>query len=166
MIVITQPQNRLFVTIALLAGFVITVFSTTLVSYNSTSPAVTPHREFGARYTALPIFLIESAIIVGADCALRQWGREHLRSIAAWRPALRPLTAMAVMALAVVMVVSWVPDFRYQNAIRINYTTGSWAKIVAQWRLDCSVSWTGEISVRAIRAIPRDQTVPCDRLRF
>ncbi|HEY6787247.1 MAG TPA: hypothetical protein VI365_08035 [Trebonia sp.] len=166
MIVITQPQNRLFVTIALLAGFVITVFSTTLVSYNSTSRAVTPNREFGARYTALPIFLIESAIIVGADCALRQWGRKHLRSIAAWRPALQPLTAMAVVALAIVMVVSWVPDFRYQNAIRIDYTTGSWAKIVTQWRLDCSVAWTREINVRAIRAIPRDQTVPCDRLRF
>jgi hypothetical protein len=165
-IVITQPRNRLFVAIALLAGFVITVFSTTLVSYDSTSPAVTPNREFGARYTALPIFLIESAIIVAADCALRQWGRKHLRSIAAWRPALRPLTALAIMSLAAVMVVSWVPDFRYQNAIRIDYTTGPWERIVAQWRLDCSVSRTGEISVRAIRALPRDQTVPCDRLRF
>ncbi|MCW2931065.1 MAG: hypothetical protein JWM19_2027 [Actinomycetia bacterium] len=166
LIVITQPQSRLFVTIALLAGFAITVFSTTLVSYNSTTPAVTPNREFGARYTALPIFLIEAAIIVGADCALRQWGRKHLRSIAAWRPGLRPLTAMAVMALVAVMAVSWVPDFRYQNAIRINYTTGAWEKIVAQWRLDCSVAWKGEINVRAIRAIPRDQMIPCDRLRF
>ena len=67
---------------------------------------------------------------------------------------------MAVMAL------SWVPDFRYANAIRIDYTTGPWEKIVAQWRLDCSVAWTREINVRAIRAIPRDQTIPCDRLRF
>jgi hypothetical protein len=166
LIVITQPQNRLFVAIALLAGFVITVFSTTLVSYDSTSPAVTPNREFGARYTALPIFLIEAAIIVGADCALRQWGRKHVRSIAAWRPALRPLTTVAVVALVAVMVLSWVPDFRYANAIRIDYTTGSWEKIVTQWHRDCSVAWTREINVRAIRAIPRDQTIPCDRLRF
>jgi hypothetical protein len=73
---------------------------------------------------------------------------------------------MAVMALVAVMVVSWVPDFRYANAIRIDYTTGPWQKIVTSWHLYCSVSWTGEISVRAIRAIPRDQAIPCDRLRF
>jgi hypothetical protein len=180
MIAITQPQNRLFVTTALLVGFGITVFSTTLVSYVSTSPAVTPNREFGARYTALPIFLIEAAIIVGADCALRQWRRKRQESAATTtttaptattatttkRLALSPLTTMAVLALTVVMVVSWVPDFRYQNAIRIDYTTGPWHRIVAQWHLDCSLARTGEINVRAIRAIPHPQPIPCNRLHF
>ena len=154
---VSQPQCRLFVATALLAGFGITVFSTTLVQYVSTYPTVNPHREFGARYTALPIFLIEAALIVGADCAARQWKRKR---------GLPPLTAAAVVALVTVMVVSWVPDFRYTNAIRVDYTTGPWQAIVTQWRLDCGVSRTHEISVRAIRALPRDQTIPCGRLHY
>ncbi len=171
LILITQPHGRPFVATALLLGLGVTLFSTTLVAYASTSPPVTPDTEFGARYTALPIFLIEAAIIVGADCRLRGWRRDRLGLPAAERSALRssalrPLTATAVTALIAVMIASWVPDFRYQNAIRTSYTTGRWQVIVAQWRLDCAIAWTGEISVRAIRALPRRQTVPCDRVRF
>jgi hypothetical protein len=166
MILITQPRSRLFVTTALLFGFCVTVFSTTLVAYASTSPPVTPNIESGARYTALPVFLVEAAVIVGADCALRQWGRKR-QGPTARRLVLTPLTAMAaVTALIAVMGVSWVPDFRYQNAIRIDYTTGPWQKIVASWRLDCAISWTGEIHAKAVRAIPHRLTIPCDRLRF
>jgi len=171
-ILIAQPGSRLFVAVALLAGFGITFFSTTLVAYVSTSPPVTASREFGARYTALPIFLIESAIIVGADRALRQWRQwkrtrqEHAGRPARTLPAPALLTTAAVMALVTIMVVSWVPDFRYQNAIRIDYTTGPWQKIVAMWRQDCAISRTGEIDVRAIRAIPRPQVIPCHRVRF
>jgi len=163
-IVIAQPRSRLFVAVALLAGFGITVFSTTLVRYVTTSPPVMINFEFGARYTALPTFLIESVIIVGADGALRQWRRTRQES--AERPALTLPAAVAVMAVVAVMVVSWVPDFRYQNAIRVDYTTGPWQKIVATWRRDCASSRTGEIDVRAIRAIPRPQVVPCDRVHF
>jgi hypothetical protein len=166
MILITQPQNRLFVTTALLVGFYFTVFSTTLVAYQSTSPPVTPSLEFGSRYTVLPIFLIQAAIIVGVDRTLRQWGRKRPESPAAGRPALAPWTAVAAMALIAVIVVSWVPDFRYQNAARIAYTTGRWQVIVRQWRHDCAVSRTGEISEKVMRAIPFHQTIPCDRLHF
>jgi hypothetical protein len=165
MILISQPRCRLFVAMALVVGFGITWFSTTLVEYVSTYPSVNPNREFGARYTALPIFLIEAAIIVGADCAVRPWRRERTESAVARVPALTPLTAMAVLALITVMAVSWVPDFRYRNAIRVDYTTGPWQAIVTQWHLDCAMSRTGEISVRAIRALPRHQTIPCRRLR-
>jgi len=163
-IAIAQPRARLFMAVALLTGFGITVFSTTLVSYVTTSPPVMINVEFGARYTALPIFLIESAIIVGTDGVLRQWRRTRQES--AGRPALTLPAAVAVMALVTVMVTSWVPDFRYQNAIRVDYTTGPWYKIVRMWRRDCASSRTGEIDVRAIRAIPRDQVVPCGRAGF
>jgi hypothetical protein len=167
LILIAQPGNRAIATTVLLTGFGITVFSTTLVSYASTSPAVNPNREFGARYTALPIFLIEAGIIVGADYALRQRRRRRRESTApaAGRRALTLLTATAVVALVTVMVVSWIPDFRYQNAIRIDYTTGPWRAIVAMWHRDCAISRTGEIDVRAIRAIPRPQMIPCGRVR-
>ena len=167
-IMIAQPGSRPFVTVALLAGFGISLFSTTLVGYASTSPPVTANSEFGARYTALPIFLIESAIIVGADCALRQWRRTRQESAerAARHPALTLPATIGVMALVVVMAVSWIPDFRYLNANRVNYTTGPWYKIVRMWHLDCASSRTGEIDVRAIRAIPRDQVVPCGRAGF
>lgn len=164
LILVAQPASAMFASAALLTGFGITLFSTTLVSYVSTSPDVTPNREFGARYTALPIFLIEAVIIVGADCALRQSRRK--RRAPAERPILTLLTATAVMALVAVMVMSWVPDFRYQNSIRIDYTTGPWHKIVSAWQRDCATSRTGEIDVRSIRAIPRSQVIPCDRLRF
>jgi len=167
-IMIAQPGSRLFVVVALVTGFGISLFSTTLVGYVSTSPPVTANFEFGARYTALPIFLIESAIIVGADRALRRWRRTGQESTAraAARPAPALLTTAAVMGLLVVMIVSWVPDFRYRNAIRVDYATGPWQSIVTMWQHDCASSPTGEIDVRAIRAIPRPQVIPCDRLHY
>jgi len=167
-ILVTQSRSRLFVAVALVTGFGISLFSTTLVGYVSTSPPVKVNVEFGARYTALPIFLIESAIIVGADCALRQWRRTRRESAAraTRRPAPALLTTVAVVALLVVMVVSWVPDFRYENAIRVDYATGPWQSIVTMWHRDCASSRTGEIDVRAIRAIPRPQMIPCDRLHY
>ena len=70
-IMATQPGARPFVVVALLTGFVFSMVSTILTPWVTVSP-VTIQRESGARYTALPIFLIEAAVIVGVDYALRK----------------------------------------------------------------------------------------------
>jgi hypothetical protein len=169
LVVVTQPQNRLFVLIAVLLGFVITIFSTTLTPYNTTSPPVTISAEPGARYTALPIFLLESALFLTVDYALRK-GRSPGQEDAAtgrqgWWTA-RRLAALPAMLLVLVTVVSWVPDFRYYNALRYSETTGSWADIINTWRLYCAVSPTGVIDVQAMQAMPGDHWLLCDRLHF
>ena len=56
---------------AVATGFVFPVFGTTLIAHIATTP-VSPDYEAGARYTALPIFLIEAAVIVGVDYAMRR----------------------------------------------------------------------------------------------
>jgi hypothetical protein len=182
-ILITQPQNRLFVVTALAFGFGVTMFLTALLPYPSTSPPVMPDFEWGARYTALPVFLIEAGIIVGADGALRQWwpmrslsavgtrgerqrAKPDGRTQAAARPVSALMTATVAMALIAVIAGSWVPDFRYANAARAAYATKQWETVVTQWRLDCAVSWSRVITVRVMPAIPIPQTIPCARLRF
>jgi hypothetical protein len=181
-ILITQPQNRLFVVTALAFGFGVTMFLTALLGYPSTSPPVMPDFEWGSRYTALPIFLIEAAIIVGADGALRQWGRKRShatiatrderqraksagRTAGAARPASALVTGTVATALIAVIVGSWVPDFRYPNAARARYATGQWETVVTQWHLDCAISWSRVITVRVMPAVT-PQTIPCSRLRF
>ena len=70
-IMATQPGARPFVVVALLTGFVFSMVSTILTPWVTVSP-VTIQQESAARYTALPIFLIEAAVIVGVDYALRK----------------------------------------------------------------------------------------------
>ena len=70
-IMATQPRARPFVVVALLTGFVFAMVSTILTPWVTVSP-VTIQQESGARYTALPIFLIEAAVIIGVDHALRK----------------------------------------------------------------------------------------------
>lgn len=179
LILASQPQSRALVTTALLTGFAVTVFSTALNDYPATSPPVAPGLEPGARYTVLPIFLIESALIVGMDGAIRQLGYRRRSAPAdaerhafAGRPAavrrlvLAPWTAVAAAGMVLVLGLGWIPDFRYQNTARVAYTTGRWGVIVAQWRHDCARSRTGVISEKDMRAIPRRLTIPCARLRL
>jgi hypothetical protein len=168
MILITQPRSRLLVAAALLFGFGFTMFCEALVTYPSTSPPVMPDAEWGARYTALPVFLIQAAILAGAGSALRKRERSSLPA-GGGRPAparVATVATVAVVALIAVIMVSWVPDFRYPNSFRLAYTTGRWEVVVAQWRLDCAISWTGEIRVKDLRAIPAPQTIPCARVHF
>jgi hypothetical protein len=177
LILASQPQSRAIVSTALLTGFAFTVFAATLNGYPATAPPVAPGVEPGSRYTALPIFLIESALIVGLDGAIRQLGyrprpaaaeRQAFtgRHAAVRRPMLAPWTAVAVTGTVLVLGLSWTPDFRYQNTVRVEYTTGRWELIVAQWRHDCQQSRTGVISEKDMRVIARPVTIPCARLRL
>lgn len=161
-----QPQSRPFVLTALGFGFFFTMVAGALNPYASGSPPVTPGLEQGARYTALPIFLIEAAVVVGVDRALSLWGQRRRRSGVAWRSLLTSWAGMvAVLALAVI-VVAWIPDFRYYASNRFAYTTKPWPEVVAKWHHDCDLSRTGEILVRGMPAIPQPQEIPCSGLRF
>jgi hypothetical protein len=166
-----QPQSRLVVLTLLVFGFLVTVVSATLNPYPSTSPPVTPGLEGGARYTALPIFLIEAAIIVGADRAWHQRGqrsgeRARRRRGGGGRPVSRwPAAVAAGLALAVIMA-SWIPDYRYRASNRSAYTTGPWPAVVATYQRACRASEAGEILVRGMRAIPTPMELPCSGLRF
>ena len=153
-IMATQPGARPFVVVALLTGFVFSMVSTILTPWVTVSP-VTIQQESGARYTALPIFLIEAAVIVGVDYALRkrrgvreqrgagERGVRERNGPRRWyaRAGLRP--ALAVTALVVILVTSWAVDFRYQG-IRTVPEGGRWALHVEQLRTGCQNSPSGE----------------------
>jgi hypothetical protein len=165
LILLTQPANRLFVLTALLTGFVFSVFTDTLTPYATTSPPVTSSYELGSRYTALPIFLIESGIIAGVDLAIRWRGRQRTESIAR-RPTLAPVAAVVAVVMLAVVMVNWIPDFRYFNGARPAYATSLWDPIVNNWRRECEASPTGVIEAWVMPAIPRKMPIPCDRLRY
>jgi len=137
LILVTQPGARLFVVTALAVGFIFTVVS---ISINR-APAVTPMlptQVLGTRYTIMANFLIVSALIVGADHALRSRAHDRRRQGA----GLKSVTA--VTALVVFLATTWAVDFRY-TGLRAT-TAWSWAPIAAQWERDCAHSRTGEIT--------------------
>jgi hypothetical protein len=95
-------------------------------------------------------FLIVSALMVGADHALRS--RAYDRR---WRGAgLKPVTVVAV--LVVFLATTWAVDFRY-TGLRTT-TAWNWAPIAAKWERDCAHSRTGEITETVYK---RPWTLPC-----
>ena len=154
-IMVRQPGTRPFVAVALLTGLVLTVVPVFLTPWAAVVP-VTLHYEVEARYSALPVFLIEAALIVGADQALRRRRGPGPRPGTVRRPAL------AVTALVAFLAVSWVADFRYAG-MRSVPAAHPWPPVAAEWRHDCEVSRTGAISAE----VPHGYTtILCDRLRF
>ncbi len=116
-ILLTQARNRPFAVTAVLTGFVFCLFGTTLTAHIATA-VMSPYNESGARYTALPIFLIECVAVVGVDYVLRQRASARSDARAAHggthrRPGIALRSVMAVLAVVVVLSASWVFDFRY-----------------------------------------------------
>ena len=149
LILITQPGARLFVVTAIAVGF---IFSVVSVSINP-APAIDlmlPTRADGTRYTVMAYFLIVSALIVGADHALRSRAHDHRRR----GPSLKSVTA--VTALVVFLAATWAADFRY-TGLRTT-TAWTWAPIAAKWERDCAHSRTGEIHETIYE---RPWTLPC-----
>ena len=161
-IVVTQPGTRPFVVVALLTGFVVIMFSIYLDPWDVVFP-VTFKNEVAARYTALPILLIEAALIVGVDHALRSRRGSRMPRAAGRRPALTALRpVLAGTVLAAFLGVSWVADFRYFG-IRSGAAAHEWAPVATEWRYDCQMSPTGEIATTLAK---HKFTIPCDRLKF
>ena len=190
-IMATQPGARPFVVVALLTGFVFSMVSTILTPWVTVSP-VTIQQESAARYTALPIFLIEAAVIVGVDYALRKRrgvreqrgagergvrernGPRRVRERNGprrWyaRAGLRP--ALAVTALVVILATSWAVDFRYQG-IRTVPEGGRWALHVEQLRTGCQNSSSGEFRLHGPTdgnfetGFPTYEWIPCSRIKL
>jgi hypothetical protein len=186
-IMATQPGARPFVVVALLTGFVFSMVSTILTPWVTVSP-VTPQQESAARYTALPIFLVEAAVIVGVDCALRkrrgvreqrgagergagERGVRERNGPRRWyaRAGLRP--ALAVTALVVILATSWAVDFRYQG-IRTVPEGGRWALHVKQLRTGCLNSPSGMFRLHGPTdggfetGFPTYEWIPCSRIKL
>jgi len=149
LILITQPGARLFVVTAVAVGF---IFSVVSISMNP-APAINlmlPTDVIGTRYTIMANFLIVSALIVGADHALRSRAHDRQRRGA----GLKSVTA--VTALVVFLAATWAVDFRY-TGLRTT-TAWSWAPIAAKWERDCAHSRTGQITETVYM---RPWTLPC-----
>jgi hypothetical protein len=167
-IALTQPARvRLVAAAALGCGFLLAAAAAALSRWVTTE-SVHFHVEPGARYTTLPIFLMQAAVIVAVDNVVRR-SRERSRpdeqaaafgatSWTGWTGA-RGATA-AVAALVVVLPFGWVTDFRSDDG-RAGGTP--WAPVAAHWLADCQRNPDG-----AIRAASADSSVvviPCANLR-
>ena len=161
-IIATAPGSRPFIVVALLTGFAFTMFAIYLDPWDVVFP-VTFQNEVAARYTALPIFLIEAALIIGVDYHLCRRRDTRLRHAIGYPQGVMALReALAVTALVAFLAGNWVADFRY-NGIRNGAAAHWWFPVAAEWRHDCKVSRTGEIST----ATPDHRyTIPCDHIRF
>jgi hypothetical protein len=162
MIIATQPGTRPFIVVAMLTGFVVVMFSIFLDPWDVVFP-VTFKNEVAARYTALPILLIEASLIVAVDHALRSRRESGAQRAPGQWPSLTSLRpVLAGTLLAGFLMGNWVADFRYYG-IRSGPAAHEWAPVATEWRYDCQMSPTGEIATTLAK---HKFTIPCDRLKF
>ena len=141
-----RGQVRVFVVAALITGFGCTAFGATLKPGVTTTTA-TANSESGSRYTTLPIFLIETAAVVAVGSFICH-GQHRLRTVA------------AVTALAGVLSVGWVTDFRYQGW---RGSTINWPPMATAWLDACQRTPDGVI--REPTAPWVRPAIPCASLR-
>lgn len=142
---------RLLAAAALVCGFLLAAAAATLSRWVTTD-TVHFHIEPGSRYTTLPIFLMQAAVIVAVDNVVqraRDRGRADEQAPAfgltrwtGWARA-RAATA-AVIALVAVLSVGWVTDFRNANGRAGGVP---WAPIASRWLAECERAPQGAIRV-------------------
>ena len=167
-IAITQPARvRLLAAAALVCGFLLTITAATL-SWWVTTDALHFRIEPGSRYTTLPIFLMQAAVIVAVDNAWQRT-RDRVRpddqasafGVTPWTGWARARGATAaVTALVAVLSIGWVTDFRNGNG---RAGGAPWAPIASRWLGDCQRTPQGSLRV----ASPQVGTVVirCSNLR-
>jgi hypothetical protein len=160
-------RTRAFVILAVVSGLVFTVFAATITSYIAgQTPMLTPVSfEPASRYSALPLLLLDAALIAGADSfAARHGGfRKALTAVlhslfpAALRgrfetllrgPRSRPAAVVLVAAALVgLLTIGWVTDYSYPTQ---RTTNGPWRPAVVKWLGYCRhhesirlPEWTG-----------------------
>jgi hypothetical protein len=151
-------QVRVFVAVALITGFVQTVFAATVVPY-----VIRQHYAYnfegGSRYSAMPIMAMTAAAVVAVDAYRR---RQAMAEGGDRIPLARqsPWTVIAVAALACVLGFGWVSDYRYVSGHNF---WGRWEPRAEQMLAACEHSTSGEITTWkwGNSAI----TIPCSRLR-
>jgi hypothetical protein len=131
--VATQPGRcRVFVVTAVATGLVFTAF-TSAFAWGGPGKRVTIRVEHGARYSTLPILLLDAALIVAADAYARRW----------WP---RPRAIAAVAVLVAVLAAGWVTDFRYPVR-RFAGPGSAWEHTVGPWLHYCEHRPAGTITV-------------------
>jgi hypothetical protein len=131
--VVTQDRRcRVFVVTAVATGLVFTAV-TSAIAWNGPGLHDTVKVEYGARYSTVPILLLDAALIVAADAYARRW----------WP---RPKAIAVVAALVLVLGAGWVMDFRYP----VRHTSGpasAWEVKADKWLRHCQHHPAGTITV-------------------
>jgi hypothetical protein len=131
--VITQPGRcRVFVITAVATGLVFTAV-TSAIAWGGPGLRVTPRLEHGARYSTVPILLLDAALIVAADAYARRW----------WP---RPRAIAAVAALVAVLAAGWATDFRYPVR-HVDWPGSVWEHKADHWLRRCQHNPAGTIRV-------------------
>ena len=131
--VVTQPgRTRVFVVTAVLTGLVFTAI-TSAFAWGGPGQPVLIKVEHGARYSTLPILLLDAALIVAADACVRRW----------WP---RPKAIVAVVALVAVLGAGWATDFRYPVR-RLAGPASAWKTTANAWLRHCDRHPAGTITV-------------------
>ena len=129
----TQSRRcRVFVVTAVATGMVFTAV-TSAFAWGGPGPRVTITVEHGARYSTVPILLLDAALIVAADAyACRWWPRR--RAVA------------AIVVLAAVLAAGWATDFRYPVR-HFSGPASAWAHTADHWLRHCRHHPDGTITV-------------------
>jgi hypothetical protein len=131
--VVTQDWPcKVFVVTAVAMGLLITAF-TSAFAWGGPGQPVTLRVEHGARYSTVPILLLDAALIVAADAYARRW----------WP---RPKAIVAVCALVAVLGAGWATDFRYP----VRHFAGpasAWVHTADRWLRHCRRNPAGTITV-------------------
>ena len=125
-------QCRVFVVTAVATGLVFTAVSSAF-AWGGPGQPVTIAVEHGARYSTVPILLLDAALIVAADAYARRW----------WP---RPRAVAAVAALIAVLAVGWATDFRYPVR-HFDGHASDWALTARNWLRHCQNRPAGTITV-------------------
>jgi hypothetical protein len=151
-------QVRVFVAVALIMGFVQTVVAATVARYST--GGYLSNYEGGSRYSAMPIMAMTAAAIVAVDAYLHRQGiAEGGERIPLRRRSPRPLAAVA--ALACVLALGWLPDYRYATARTSPW--GYWQPVAERMLTACEHSASGNITTWTWGH--GTITIPCSRLR-
>jgi hypothetical protein len=130
---VTQARPvRVFMVTAVATGLVLTAV-TSAFAWGGPALRVTVRIEHGARYSTVPILLLDAALIVAADAYARRW----------WP---RPRAVAAVVALVAVLAVGWATDFRYPVR-RLAGPASAWATTADVWLRHCQHHPAGTITV-------------------
>jgi hypothetical protein len=130
---VTQSrQCRVFLVTAVATGLLFTAFTSAL-AWGGPGQRVTVHMEHGARYSTVPILLLDAALIVAADAYARRW----------WP---RPKAIIAVAALVAVLGAGWATDFRY-SVRRFAGPGSAWSHTADKWLRQCQQNPAGTITV-------------------
>jgi hypothetical protein len=151
-IVVTQPGRcRVFVVTAVITGIVFMTV-TSAIAWNGPRLAASVGVEHGARYSTVPILLLDAALIVAADTYARRW----------WP---RPKAMAAVVALVAVLAAGWATDFRYPVRRSSGGPATAWEQTADAWLRQCQHRPAGTITITFHSRYGVTTTVPCASLR-